>query len=107
MKTADHDLIARVTALEDAVHVLVRSLAALSVQEGEVAPLELHDVKRQALIDALAACHGSQRAAAVRLGVSPRVINYQMKIHGLQRKRDGIPLINRQQRRTPSQEPHV
>jgi len=52
-----------------------------------VMPTSLATLERSAIIQALDAA-GDQVAAARLLGISPRVIDYKMKAHGIARRRD-------------------
>lgn len=51
--------------------------------------MTLKEIERAAILSALRKCNGSQKKAAVLLGVSPRVINYRMRVRGIKRPMRG------------------
>jgi hypothetical protein len=53
-------------------------------------PVPLRLVIRSALLNALAFTSGDQRAAAEYLGITARMMNYQLEMHAIPRKGTGL-----------------
>lgn len=54
--------------------------------------MTLRQIIYQALMEALQASGGNQRQAAIRLGLTPRQMNYQMRRHRIPRPCDAAPI---------------
>ena len=68
----------------------------------------LREVEHAALIAALDATGWVQSAAAKRLGITPRVMNYKMKLHRLYEEnplRQSVPRVYRAARSRPKPTP--
>ena len=50
--------------------------------------VSLEEIERQAIVQALEMTHWRQKAAAALLGISPRVLDYKMQTHQIERLRD-------------------
>jgi DNA-binding NtrC family response regulator len=62
----------------------------MSVQNGRVSlPIQLQDYERRLIVEALVACKGHQRRAALALGVLPTTLSMKMKRLGLRGEPDG------------------